>query len=62
MGMFGLGIVPSLVATGLAGSWLSERVRAIGEKLAAVMVIVKGLALVMRGLGVPMPGLSGHQH
>jgi len=54
--------VPSLVTTGLAGSWLSERVRAIGEKLAAVMVIVMGLALVMRGLGVPMPGLSGHQH
>ena len=62
MGMSGLGIVPTLVATGLAGSWLSERVRAIGEKLAAVMVIVMGLALVMRGLGVPMPGLSGHQH
>lgn len=62
MGMFGLGIVPSLVATGLAGSWLSARVRVHGERIAAVLIVVMGIVLVLRGLGIPLPGGMGHQH
>jgi len=46
---FGLGTVPALFFTGLSASLLSLRVRFLGERAAAVSVIVMGLILVYKG-------------
>ena len=46
---FGLGTVPVLFATGLSASLLSLRVRLLGERVAAVSIIVMGLIMVMKG-------------
>jgi len=46
---FGLGTVPALFLTGLSASLLSLRVRFLGERAAAVSVIVMGLILVYKG-------------
>ena len=46
---FGLGTVPALFLTGLSASLLSLRVRFLGERAAAVAVIVMGLILVYKG-------------
>ena len=46
---FGLGTVPALFFTGLSASLLSSKVRFLGERAAAVAVIVMGLILVYKG-------------
>ncbi len=46
---FGLGTVPALFLTGLSASLLSLRVRFLGERAAAVAVIVMGLILIYKG-------------
>jgi len=65
MALFGLGIVPALVATGYASTFLGEKLRKWGDKLAAVTIILMGLMLLTRGLGIPLPwmgGGGGHGH
>ncbi len=49
MALFGLGTVPTLLATGLSASFLSLRVRLIGERVSALAVIVMGVILICKG-------------
>jgi sulfite exporter TauE/SafE len=46
---FGLGTIPALFFTGVSASLLSVKVRFLGERAAAVSVIVMGLILVYKG-------------
>jgi sulfite exporter TauE/SafE len=46
---FGLGTVPALFLIGFSASFLSLRVRFLGERVAALAVIVMGLILVYKG-------------
>ncbi len=46
---FGLGTVPALFLIGFSASFLSLRVRFLGERVAALAVIVMGLILVFKG-------------
>lgn len=52
MASFGLGTVPALFLVGFSSSYLSLRVRLLGEKAAAVSVIVMGLLLLQRGVEI----------
>jgi sulfite exporter TauE/SafE len=63
--LFGAGIVPSLLVTGLVSSYAGIRVRLYASKIAAVTIIIMGASIVMRGAGVPLPfmgGMHDHQH
>ena len=65
MALFGIGIVPSLVIVGFVSTFFRFRLRVWGDKLAAVMIVVMGIIMVMRGLGIPMPWMmmaAGHHH
>ena len=62
MFLFGAGIVPALVITGFAGSYFGQRLRAWGDKLAAVMIILMGVVMIARSFGVPLPFMGGHEH
>ena len=46
---FGLGTLPILFLTGFSASFLSLKIRILGEKVAALSVIVMGLILVFKG-------------
>jgi hypothetical protein len=46
---FGLGTVPALFFAGLSASLLSLRARFIGERVAAVSVIIMGMILIFKG-------------
>lgn len=59
---FGLGIVPALVVTGFASTYFGNRLRFLGDKVGAAMVLVMGIVLVARALGVPFPGGEMHHH
>jgi sulfite exporter TauE/SafE len=64
--LFGLGIVPALVLTGLVSSFMGVKLRAIGDKLAAVTIGLMGVIMILRGLNVDLPWLhwlhEGPQH
>jgi sulfite exporter TauE/SafE len=49
MVFFGLGTFPALFLTGLSASLLSLRIRVLGERVAAISVIVMGFILVFKG-------------
>jgi uncharacterized protein len=49
MVLFGLGTVPALFFTGLSASLFSLKVRFIGERVAALSVVVMGLILMFKG-------------
>ena len=55
MALFGGGIVPSLIIVGFVLTFFRFRLRVWGDKLAAIMIVVMGIIMVMRGLGIPMP-------
>ncbi len=58
---FGAGIVPALVATGVASSFLGTKLRSSANRIAAFLIILMGVLLIMRGAGIPMPVLGpGH--
>jgi sulfite exporter TauE/SafE len=59
---FGLGIVPALVVTGFAGNYFGERLRAFGERVGAMMVLMMGVVLILRAFGVSLPGGGLHHH
>ncbi|MHB8111600.1 MAG: sulfite exporter TauE/SafE family protein [Syntrophorhabdaceae bacterium] len=50
MVLFGLGTIPILFFTGFFTSLLSFRLRLLGERLAAVSVIIMGVLLIFKGL------------
>lgn len=57
---FGLGIAPALVVTGFAGAYFGNRLRFLGDKVSAAMVLVMGIVLIVRALGVSFPGGAMH--
>ncbi|MGH2568079.1 MAG: sulfite exporter TauE/SafE family protein, partial [Bacteroidota bacterium] len=59
---FGAGIVPALVVVGFAGSYFGARLRSLGDKLAAVTVLLMGIVLLARAFGVSVGGMEGHLH
>ncbi len=62
MALFGLGIVPSLVIVGIASTFFRFRLRVIGDKLAAVTIVLMGIMMILRGLGIPLPWMMmGHK-
>jgi sulfite exporter TauE/SafE len=48
---FGAGTVPGLFLTGIAATWMSVRLRSHANRIAALVVMVMGLLLVVRGIG-----------
>jgi sulfite exporter TauE/SafE len=46
---FGLGTVPALFLTGFSASFITYRLRTVGDKIAACSVIVMGAILVFKG-------------
>lgn len=59
---FGAGIIPALVITGVASSYFSTQFRAWGDKIAALSVLLMGIVLVLRAVGVSIPGMAEHHH
>jgi uncharacterized protein len=60
MALFGLGMAPALILTGTATNLFTAKWRNIANRLAAVTIILLGLVLLLRGLGVPyLSFLSG---
>ncbi len=53
MALFALGMAPALALVGSLSSLFSGRIRKGAEQLAAIAVIVLGVTLMLRGLGVP---------
>jgi sulfite exporter TauE/SafE len=61
--LFGAGIVPSLLLTGLLSSYAGIRIRLYATKIAAVTIIIMGATIVLRGAGIPLPFMGGmHEH
>jgi sulfite exporter TauE/SafE len=58
MALFGLGTLPVMLATSLAGQWLSFSRRAILSKVAPVFTFVLACLLILRGLNLGISGLS----
>ena len=52
MVIFGLGTVPSLLIAGLSASVLSHKIRAMGERLAAFLVVIMGVIFILKGVGI----------
>jgi hypothetical protein len=48
---FGAGTVPALLVTGMVTTFLSHRLRLHATRVAALMVVVMGVLLIMRGVG-----------
>lgn len=48
---FGLGTIPALSLIGVSSSFVSIRMRVLGERLAAALIMATGLMLVFRGVG-----------
>lgn len=58
---FGLGTIPVLLMTGFSASLISAKVRMLGEKAAAFMIIVMGATLLVKG-GALIFELAGRCH
>ena len=58
--LFGAGIVPALVVTGLVSAYIGLRLRFLANRLAAVTILVMGVSLILRGAGVPLPFMGDH--
>ena len=56
---FGLGTVPALLVAGTSASLASARTRLLGERAAAVFIIIMGASMALRGLGVVL-GFGDH--
>ena len=64
MALFGIGIVPSLVIVGFVSTFFKFKLRLLGDKLAAITIVLMGVMMVMRGLGLPLPWMmigGGHR-
>jgi len=63
MGVFALGMAPSLFLLGTVSSLLTAKMRKNGEKVAAIIIIIMGVMLILRGLHIPyLSWLSSEQH
>ena len=51
MAAFGLGTVPALFAAGMSATLASARTRLLGERAAAVFIMIMGASLAVRGVG-----------
>jgi sulfite exporter TauE/SafE len=51
MAAFGLGTIPALLAAGISASLVSARMRLLGERAAAIFIMIMGASLAVRGLG-----------
>ena len=60
MALFGSGIVPSLVVVGFVSTFFKLRLRLWGDKLAAVTILLMGLMMLLRGVGLPLPWMMQH--
>lgn len=49
---FGLGTIPLLLATGVSASFISMRMRVLGERAAGFLVMLMGTFLLVKGLGI----------
>jgi len=56
---FGMGTIPALLAAGVSASLLSARTRLLGERTAAIFIVIMGILLAVRGLGVIL-GFGDH--
>jgi uncharacterized protein len=54
MGAFGAGTAPALLTLGGVASLLSSTVKQRAEKLAAVLIVLMGIILLLRGFHVPL--------
>ena len=64
MALFGIGIVPSLVIVGFVSTYFRFRLRSWGDRLAAFTIVLMGIMMLMRGLGLPLPWMvmgGGHR-
>jgi sulfite exporter TauE/SafE len=60
MGLFAVGMAPSLILLGGVSSFFSARMRKGTEQVAAIMIILMGVILILRGFHVPyLSWLSG---
>ncbi len=65
MALFGTGIVPSLIVVGYVSTFFRFQLRSWGDKLAALTIILMGVMMLLRGLGMPLPWMmigGGHHH
>lgn len=64
MGVFALGAIPALVVTGIAATYISARLRRLGTRFAAILIIVMGALTIARGFGIhtpiSLPGSAEH--
>ena len=60
--LFGLGIVPALLVTGVVSAYVGTTLRHYANRLAAVTIILMGAILIIRGAGVTLPFISGAHH
>lgn len=58
MAAFGLGTLPSLLATGLLGNWLQPRLRSSLLKAYPAILAAMALLLILRGMNLGIPGVS----
>ena len=52
MAAFGCGTIPALFAVGISASFLPPRMRLLGERAAALSVVVLGIVLIAGGMGI----------
>ncbi len=55
MALFGSGIVPALVVVGFVSTFFRFKLKLFGNRLAAVTIVLMGVMMLLRGLGVPLP-------
>ena len=58
MAAFGLGTLPSLLATGLMGNWMRQPLRIRLMKIYPAVLTVMAALLILRGLNLGIPGVS----
>lgn len=58
MVLFGLGTIPMLLALGVAGNLVSQRIRQRINRLIPIMVVVVGVFFILRGLNLNIKYLS----
>ena len=58
MASFGLGTMPAMLLTGLAGQLIRPGIRINIEKVIPYLILAMGLLLILRGMGLGIPFIS----
>jgi sulfite exporter TauE/SafE len=58
MALFGLGTLPIMLATSMAGKYLTQGIKRRINKLIPVFAVLLGIIFILRGLGLGIPYLS----